>query len=74
MKPLFADFAVALIVGVDAVRCAGRLSIDAHAHAHRGSASSGSHDEMEVARVKAVRDAPIGLVQHNGVWSDRPVT
>src|SRR5712691_9265392 len=74
MKALFADSAVALIVDVDAVRCAGRLSVDAQSHAHGGSASSGSHDEMKIARVKAVRDAPAGRVQRNRLLADCPIT
>ena len=61
-------------VVIDAVRCAGRFSIDAHADAHRGSTRRWPHDEMNVARVKAVRDAPIRLVQDNGASFDRPVT
>jgi hypothetical protein len=29
---------------------------------------------MKIARVKAVRDPPFGLVQHNGLFLRRPIT
>ena len=33
-----------------------------------------SHDEMKIAGVKAVRDPPVGLVQHSGLFLHRPIT
>src|SRR5881275_310297 len=63
IQPLFGNRAVALVVDVDAVSSAWRLSIDEHAKSHGSSSYRRSHDEMKVARVKTVRDPPAGLVE-----------
>ena len=65
--------AVALVVDVNAVRGARRLSIDEHAKSHGRSPRRRSHDEMKIAGVKAVRDPPVGLVQHGGLLPHRPL-
>ena len=73
IQPLFGNRAVALVVDVDSVRSARRLSIDEHAKSHGGSSRCRSHDEMKIAGVKAVRDPPVGLVQHSGLFLHRPI-
>jgi len=57
VEPLLGDRAVTLIVDVNAVRRTRRLSIDAHAKAHGGTGSRRTHDEINVATVKAVDDS-----------------
>src|SRR3981081_4527667 len=54
IQPLFANRAVALGVDVDSMRSTRRFAVDQHAEAHRSSTRR-PHDEMEVARMKAVR-------------------
>src|SRR5438105_12399833 len=73
IQPLLGNRAVALVVDVDSVSSARRLSIDEHAKSHGSSSHRRSHDEMKIAGVKTVRDPPIRLVQHNGVFLHRPV-
>src|ERR1700691_2972235 len=68
IQPLLDHRALALIINVNAVRSEGRLSVDEHAKSHGGSSDRWSHDEMKIARMKAVRDAPIGLVQHDRLF------
>jgi hypothetical protein len=47
---------------------ARRQSLDAHAKSYGSSSRCRPHDQMKVASVKAVRDSPRGLVQHNGLF------
>src|SRR6266550_6848000 len=61
-------------VNVTAVSSTRRSSIDARAKAHGRSPHCRSHDQMQIAGVKAVRDAPVGLVQHRGLSLHRPIT
>src|SRR6266700_6364861 len=61
-------------VNVTAVSSTQRSSIDARAKAHGRSPHCRSHDQMQIASVKAVRDAPVGLVQHRGLSLHRPLT
>ena len=56
MRPLFADRAVALLVNVDTVSGARRLSIDEHAKSHRSSSRWGSHHEVHVTRMEPDRN------------------
>src|SRR5437899_12164277 len=73
IQPLFANRAVASVVDVDSVSRARWLSVDEHAKSHGSSSHQRPHDQMNVASVKAVRDPPVGLVQHDGVSLHRPV-
>ena len=73
IQPLFCHRAVALVVNVNSVSSARRLSIDEHAKSHGRSSRCRSHDEMKIAGVKAIRDPPVGLVQHNGLFPHRPI-
>ncbi|HEX6557065.1 MAG TPA: hypothetical protein VF026_30155 [Ktedonobacteraceae bacterium] len=74
IQPLVGHRAVALLVNVTAVSCAWGLSIEEHAKAHGRSSRCRPHDQMQIAGVKAVRDAPVGLVQRCGVSPHRPLT
>src|SRR5258708_11803625 len=74
IQPLFGNRAVTLVVNVNSVSSARRLSIDEHAKAHGSSPRCRSHDEMKIAGVKAVRDPPVGFVQHRGLSLHRPLT
>jgi hypothetical protein len=58
IQPLFGDLAGAGAVDVGAVGDPRRLSINRHAKRHRGSGPGRSHDQMKVARMKAVADPP----------------
>src|SRR5258706_14026187 len=46
IQPLFGHRAVALLVNVNSVSSARRLSIDAHAKSYRSSSRCRSHDQM----------------------------
>src|SRR6266498_5484404 len=74
IQPLFGDRAVALVVDVNSVIGARRLSIDENLKSHRIPSRRRSHYEMKIAGVKAVRDPPVGLVQHRGLPLYRPIT
>src|SRR5262245_1935793 len=74
VQPLFGNRAVALVVNVNSVSSARRLSIDEHAKAHGSSWRCRSHDKMQIAGVKAVHDPPVGLVQQSGLFHHCPIT
>src|SRR5207248_9205087 len=74
IQPLVGHRAVALVVNVTSVGIARRLSIEEHAKAHGRSSRCRSHDQMQIAGVKAVRDAPWGLPQRNGPSPSRPLS
>src|SRR5437867_2112132 len=74
IQPLFGNRAVALVVNVNSVTSARWLSIDEHAKSHGSSSRCRPHDEMKIAGVKAVRDPPVGFVQHRGLLPHRPLT
>src|SRR5260370_15942490 len=67
IQPLVSRRAAAPLVNVNSVSSARRLSIAEHAKAHGRSPRRWSHDQMQIAAVKAVRDPPVGLVQHRGL-------
>src|SRR5438552_4787949 len=73
IHPLLGDRAVALVVDVDSVSSARRFPIDEHAKAHGSPWHSRPHDEMEIAGVKAVRDPPVGFVEHGRRFPYRPI-
>ena len=72
VQPLFDDRAVAALVNVQAVGRAWRLPVDRHAKTYRGFLSQRTHDEMKVARVKAVHDPPIRIAKDGGLPPHRP--
>src|SRR4029453_1610216 len=67
VETLFGPRTVALGVDVEPVGRAWRLSIDQHAKTHGRPWRCRAHDEMQIAGVKAVRDASIGLVHDGGI-------
>jgi hypothetical protein len=74
IQPRLCNGADALVVYVNSASSAGRLSIDEHAKSHGSSSRCRSHDEMKIAGLKAVRDPPVRLVQHSGMFLHRPIT
>ena len=70
---LLGQRAVALGININPVSGARWLSIDEYAKSQGCSERYRSHDEMQIARVKAVHNAPVGLVQHRGLLAHRPV-
>src|SRR5215831_6844506 len=73
VQPLLRHRAVALLVDVKPARVARRLSVDQHAKLHGRSWRGRAHDEIQIAGMKAIRDAAIGRVQHRGFLLHRPV-
>src|SRR6202011_4206845 len=65
VQPLLGGPAVALLVDVASVSRAWRPPIDQHSKSHGCSRNSRAHDQMKIASVEAVGDAPIGLVQRD---------
>src|SRR5207245_6585372 len=65
--------AVALVVDIGAMRVARRLTIEQNAEAHCRPARDRPHDQMQIARLEAIRQAPIRLVDCCGARSHRPV-
>src|SRR5580698_6036812 len=74
VQPRFDNRAVAWAVNISTVSGTRRLSIDRYAKSHGGSSRRWSHDEIEIARVEAERNSPGGLIQHDGLLTDRPVS
>ena len=74
VQPLFGHSAVALLVNVNSVSRAGRLSINQHAKFHGRSWRWRAHDKMKIAGMKAVGDAPIGLVQDDSFDASDSIT
>src|ERR1700730_7312379 len=74
IQPRFGTHAVALLVNVNSVNSARRLSIEEHAKSHRLVPNRGLHDEMQIAGVKAVHDPAADGVEHNGLLAHRPIT
>src|SRR5882724_4306673 len=73
MQALFGNRSVALIVNVNAVSSARRLSIDEHAKSHGSARRCRSHDEVKIAGMKAVRDPAVSLVQGDELSLHRPI-
>src|SRR5262245_50140182 len=74
IEPLFANGTPPVLVDGEPARSTGRLSIDQHTKPHRCALRGRAHDEMQVAGVKAVGDAAIGLVERRGLSPDDPIT
>src|SRR5207244_1272975 len=63
VETLFSGLAVALLVDVGPMSIPRRAPIEQHAETYRRSARGWSHDQMQIARVKSVDDAPVRLVE-----------
>src|SRR5258708_6395003 len=72
--PLFGDRAVALLVDIRPVSSTRCLSINADAKPHGGTWRCRSHDEMQIAGMKAICDPPIALVQLAEPLPHRPIS
>src|ERR1700722_9078776 len=70
---MLVDDAASVRVGVGAVICAGRYSIDGHAKPDLLSLICGSENEMQIARAKPVGNAAAFLVEGGFLFADRPV-
>src|SRR5207248_4799521 len=73
VEPLFRGRAVALLVDVGPVSIPRRAPIKEHAETYRRSARWRSHDQMQIARVEPVDDAPVGLVERHSAGGHGPV-
>src|SRR5262249_14358793 len=73
IEALFGDRTVALLVDVNSVRPAWRLSVDPHTKPHGSPGSGRAHHEMTIARMTAINDSPIGLAQRGGAFLQSPV-
>src|SRR5262245_41381199 len=73
MQTLRGHRADALFINVKSVSGAWRLSIDQDAKFNGRSRCRRTHDEMKIAGMKAVYEAPVRLVQFDGVAFYRPV-
>jgi len=49
-------------------------AVNEDAKPHGGLSRCRSHDQMQIAGVEAVRDTPVGRVQHCGLPLHRPIT
>jgi hypothetical protein len=65
--------AAALVVNINTVSSPGRLSIDEHAKLYWGSPGGRPHDQVKITGVKAIHYPPVCLVQHNGLFLQRPI-
>src|SRR5262249_17830059 len=64
--------AVAFGVGVRAVRVSGRLAVDRDPEADFAPLHRGTEHEMQIARVEAVDDAAVRLIELRTLAADRP--
>ena len=63
---------VSHLVDVSTVRNAGSLPTDRHAKSHQGARRTRTHDEVQIARVEAIDNPTLGLVQNRGLLLDGP--
>src|SRR5215831_12444240 len=73
VDPLLGEGAVAVAVGVAAVRRTGWLPVDEDPEPYRGGWCGRPHDQVEVAGVEAAGDAPAGRVQRGRLPAHGPV-
>src|SRR5512145_2790162 len=73
IQPLFCQPAHALAIDIGAARVPRWLSIERNAKADGRPGHGRSHDQMEIASVEPIRDAPVRSVQAGRLLSDRPV-
>ena len=74
VEPRFGGRAVALVVHIGSVGRTWWLPVDQDTEPHGGPWCCRSHDQVQVAGVEAVGDPPLGLVEHDRLPLDRPVT
>src|SRR5215216_7454043 len=69
----FGNGAVALVVDVGSVGGSRWLAVEKHPEPHRRPSAWRSHDQMQIPGVESVEDPPLGLVEQDRLWLDRPV-
>src|SRR5262245_10543230 len=73
IETLFGHRAVALFVNVNAVGLARRLSIDQHTKLDGCFRCGRAHNQVKIAGVEAIDDAPTSLVQCGGILLHGPI-
>src|SRR5215475_5363468 len=73
IQPRFGNRAVTLGINVDSVSSSRWLLIDEHAKSHGTASRCRPHDEVKIAGVEAVRDAPVGLIEHGELFLHCPI-
>src|SRR5919202_329629 len=73
IQPLLGHRALARGVDVAAVRLARRSPVEPHPKADGGASHGGSQDQVQIARVEAIRDPAAGLVQNGWLLLHGPL-
>src|SRR5271157_2420454 len=73
VQPMFGHRSVTLVVHIDPMCRARRLSVEKHAESYGRVPYARAHDQVEVAGVEAVANPPVGLVQRGSLFRHRPV-
>src|SRR5215831_8219373 len=74
IHPRLAHSAIALIVNIDPVSGARRLTIDSDAEPDCRALHAWPHDEIEIARMEAIHNSPTWGFETGGLGCNRPVT
>ena len=74
IQTLLGQRSLSLFVDVESASIVRGLSVDEHSKRHGRTSGTRTHDEIDVARVKAKDDPSIGSVQHARSTPDRPVS
>jgi len=72
IEPLLTHDSVAVWINVDAVRRTRSVPVDGDSKPDRRSSRGRAQDQVQIARVKPVRDLPACSVQQRGFRRDRP--
>src|SRR4051795_13323126 len=73
VHPRLGDAALTGVVDVEPVGMTGRLTVEEHREADRAARSRRREDQVEVARLEAVRDRAAGRFQRRGLPTHRPL-
>jgi hypothetical protein len=72
IEPLFVHRSVAALINVKTMCWTRRLSVNGDAETHGHLSRVRSQNEVQITRVKSVRDPPSGNIQDSGFCLDRP--
>src|SRR4051794_3686533 len=72
VHPRFGDRPFAGLVDVDAVVATRRPAVEAYDEADRRARGRRREDQVQIARLEAVRDRTPGHIEHGGLFADRP--
>ena len=72
VHPRLGDGALAGLVDVEAAGITRRLTVEAHGEADRRTRGGRREDQVEIARLEAVRDRAGGRFEDGGLLADRP--